>query len=187
VGYKKIQEKRKEFSAKQDVLIKFRKAAEEINGKLAKVAQALKQLETSKQEVAAGISALNTGGVPEFEAYKKNLLGIAQGGTPRPLPMDPVEKVVDGAETQLRVMIREYEDKLAAACPKDIKPGMTFKDPATGRVFEVRSLPEQSKNPNLKGDDAIWFDGVWFTDGNAGSNSPTKLSSLKKYKYLKTD
>ena len=187
MGYKKIQEKRKELAARQEILFKFQKAAEEINSRLAKVAQAMKQLEASKQEVASGISSLNTGGIPEFDTYKKSLLGIAQGGTPRPLPMDPVEKVVKGAADQLRAMVREYEDKLAATCPKDIKPGMTFKDPPTGRIYEVRSPPEKAQNPNLRGDDAIWFDGVWFTDGTAGSNSPVKLSALKKMKYLKTD
>jgi hypothetical protein len=85
------------------------------------VAQAVKQLEQSKQAVAAGISSLNTGGVPELEAYKKSFVGL------------------------------------------------------------------QEKNPSLKGDDAIWFDGVWITDGKPSGNSPIKLSSLKKMKYLKTD
>lgn len=80
----------------------------------------MKQLEQSKQAVAAGISSLNTTGIPEFEAHKE-FVGL------------------------------------------------------------------QAKNPSLKGDDAIWFDGVWITDGKPSGNSPIKLSSLKKMKYLKTD
>jgi hypothetical protein len=188
LGYKKIQAKRQEFAAKQAVMFKFRDAVREINLRSAKVAEAIKKLETAKDEIAASISSLHTGGVPQFEAYKKSLLGMtANVGTLRALPLDPVEKVVNGAEDELRAMVRAYEDKLAAACPKDIKPGMVFKRASDGTLFEVQSASRKATNPSLRGDDAIWFDGVYITDGKPSGSTAANLTTLKKMKYLKTD
>jgi hypothetical protein len=187
LGYKKIQDKRQELEAKQQVLFKFRSAATEVNAQIARAAEAARQLENAKSAIASSVGAMFTGGVPEFEAYKKSLLGIAKGGTFRPLPMDPVEKVVKNADAELRAMLSAWEDKLAASCPKDIKPGMTFKDAPTGRIYEVKSSAEKATNPRLQGDAAIWFDGEFFKDGKSAGKSPIDLASLKKMKYLKTD
>lgn len=181
MGYKKIQEKRNELYIKSRAKNQFLDAAESM-------VDAYKEIGRIKSSLQQKIGSMNTAGVPEFEAYKKTVLAsIQKMEVLLPPPLDAIHKVVDDAQKEVNRMVQEYEDKLAAACPKEIKVGMTFKDKGLRRVYQITAPGEQSKNPNLKGDDAIWFKAhYWKDDGADGSDSQLKLSDLKKMKYLNT-
>jgi hypothetical protein len=188
MGYQKIQAKRKEIYAKHQVMLAFSHAAKGVNEALAKIQKAQANLEQTKQKMAADVGKLSTGGVAEFEVYKKSLLGMAQStGLVRPLPLAPVEMVVLKAQTELAKMVRAYEEKLIAAMPKEIKPGMTFKDQTTGNILEVTTPAQKSPNINLSGDAAIFFKvKIFKPDGTAAGEMSRSLSDLKKNKYLNT-
>lgn len=187
MGYKKIEEKRKELRQKQEVKYAFRDAVGRINEGLANIQKAISDVEHTKQELGRTIAGLDTGGIKEFEDYKKSLLAICNGWGVRPLPLAPVEKVCRDAEAELRAMIAAWTDKLAAAFPKEVKPGMTFKNQSLDRIYEVLSPPEQAANANLKGDNAIFFKVKWWkADGEQGGGYSISLVDLKKMKYLNT-
>jgi hypothetical protein len=90
------------------------------------------------------------------------------------------------ADKEVNDMVKAYEDKLTAACPKDIKPGMTFKNPARQTIFEVKKGPEKATIENLQGDEALWFGGDRWKDGVKTGQCQFNLANLKKMKYLHT-
>jgi len=180
MGYKKIQEKRKELSAQMEAKSAFMDAAKGLN-------DALSNVEKTKQQVMQRMGTLKTGGISELEQYKSGLLTyLGKLDAAKPPSIDSVVKVVDAAEKEMKAMLSAWEDKLAASCPKDVKPGMTFKDVPNQRIFEVKSGPTNGNNDNLTGDKAIWFAGDWFKDGAKTGSCQLNLADLKKYKYLKT-
>lgn len=180
MGYKKIQEKRKELSAQTDARRTFMEAAQNLDDVLSNV-------EKTRQQVSQKLSTLKTCGVPEFEAYKSELVAcLGRLDAAKPPSLEPISRFAANASRDLDRMIQDYENKLAAACPKDVKPGMTFKDTHYGRIYEVTKGPMQATNENLKGDAAIWFDGNFYKDGSKTGSCEMSLAELKKYKYLRT-
>jgi hypothetical protein len=180
MGYKKIQEKRNELSAQKEAKSAFVDAAKSLEDVLGNV-------DKTKQQIMQKMGTLKTGGIPELEAYKSGLLAyLGKLESTKPPSLDPVIKLVDAADKEMKAMINAWEDKLAASCPKDVKPGMTFKDTPTARIFEVKSGPTESKNGNNTGDQAIWFAGDWYKDGAKTGSCQLSLADLKKYKYIKT-
>jgi hypothetical protein len=180
MGYKKIQEKRKELSAKMEARSAFMDAAQSLNTVLGNV-------DKTKQQAMQKMGTLKTDGMAELEAYKSALLAyLGKLDAAKPPSLDAVVKLVDAADKDLKAMIGAWEDKLAASCPKDVKPGMTFKDTPTQRIFEIKSGPEKAANGNLAGDQAVWFKGDWFKDGAKTGSTSLSLADLKKYKYLHT-
>ena len=180
MGYQKIQEKRKELNVKIEARSAFMDAAQSLN-------TVIGNIDKTKQQAVQKVGTLKTNGVAELEAYKSALLAyLGKLDAAKPPSLAPVIKLVDAAEKDLKIMIGAWEDKLAATCPKDVKPGMTFKDTPTQRIFEVKSGPEKSANEQLSGDKAIWFKGDWFKDGAKTGSSSLSLADLKKYKYLHT-
>jgi hypothetical protein len=180
MGYKKIQEKRAQLAAQVAVKSAFVDAAQSLEDVLGNV-------EKTKQQVSQKVGALKTGGISELEAYKTSLLAfIGKLEAAKPPSLDPVIKMADAADKEMKAMMSAWEDKLAASCPKDVKPGMTFKQVNTQRIYEIKSPPQKATNPNLTGDQAIFFDGDWYKDGVKAGSSQTKLADLKKMKYIHT-
>ena len=180
MGYKKIQAKRDELTAQVAMRTTFMDAAQSLNDVLANV-------DRTRQQVLQKVGMLKPCGVPEMEAYKSGLVAYLGKLDTAKLPsLDGIEKLVQAAEKDIKIMIKAWEDKLAASCPKDVKPGMTFKDVPSQRILEIKSGPTKAENKNLEGDQAVWFTGDWFKDGNKTGSSPVCLADLKKYKYLKT-
>ena len=158
----------------------FMDAAQSLNDVLA-------NMDRTKTQVLQRIGTLKPCGVPEMEAYKSGLLAyLGKLDTVKPPSLDGVEKLVQAAQKDLKIMISAWEDKLAASCPKDVKPGMTFKDVPSQRILEIKSGPEKAENKNLVGDQSVWFKGDWFKDGVKTGSSSVSLADLKKYKYLNT-
>lgn len=186
MGYKTIQQKRAELQDKQKIKYAFRDSIEELNKGLADIEKAINNLGATRMAIEKRISALDTGGVKEFEDYKKSLIAVAQGWGARSLPMTPVDKVISEASKELSTMISAYEDKLAAAFPREVKPGMTFKHAPLKRIYEIKTGPTQATNINLKGDNAIWFKVHFWTEGKDGGEVDINLTDLKKMKYLNT-
>jgi hypothetical protein len=180
VGYKKIQEKRKELQAQSEIKSAFFDAAKSLDDLFGTV-------EKTRQQISQKIGALKPSGVSELEAYKTSLLAVVgKLAAAKPPSIDPVWNVVRTAEKEVENMVSAYEDKLAAACPKDVGPGMTFKDPATKRIFEVKTQAEKAKNENLQGDQSFWFKCDLWKDGAKTGESSVSLAQLKKMKFLKT-
>lgn len=180
MGYAKIQAKRKELEEKVEVKCAFKDAAEKLN-------EVARIIEKAKQEVTQRISGLKTGGISELDAYKENLeLFVHKLEAARAPSLQPIVKLVYEAEEELNKMVRAYEDKLAANCPKDVKPGMTFKDPSQQRIFEVKTGPTKATNINLRGDSALWFEVDIFKDGVKSGSVDLNSADLKKMKYLRT-
>lgn len=180
------QSKPGETSAEGQAYDRFYKAAQDINKAVAKTAQAFAAVGEAKEKIRQRIEGLNTFGIKEFEDYKKSLLGIVAGGTPRPLPMDPVNKAIARVESEHVRMVREYYEKLAAGCPNDVKPGMVFKRPGDDTFVEITKGPFKPQNTDLKGDHAICFNGRIWKDEKAGAEISYDLADLKQMKYLKT-
>lgn len=180
MGYKKIQEKRNELNAKMEARSAFLDAAKSLTG-------VIDNVDKTKQQVMQKMGTLKTGGTAELEAYKSALLAyLGKLDAAKPPSLDAIVKLVDQADKDLKAMVSAWEDKLAASCPKDVKPGMTFKDTPTQRIFEIKSGPEKASNGNLEGDKGLWFKGDWFKDGAKTGSSSVSLADLKKYKYLHT-
>ena len=180
MGYKKIQAKRDELSAQVDAKNEFVDAAKSLEDVLGSV-------QKTKQQISQKVGSLKTGGVSELEAYKADLLAfIGKLEAAKPPPIEPVIKLAAAAEKEMKAVISAWEDKLAASCPKEVKPGMTFKQLNTQRIYEVKTPPRKANNPNLAGDDAVFFNGDWFKDGAKAGSCQVKLSDLKKMKYINT-
>jgi len=188
MGYKKIQEKRAELSKKIDVWETFLQAAREINRGLAEIEQATQKLTATKDKLGKTIAVLNTLGVKEFDDFKKSLLAVCVASGTRPLPLKPVEQVVNDARAGLDKELDAWTEKLAAAFPSEIKVGMTFKDRKLGRIYEVVGDRELATNANLTGDDAIWYKCKMFEGEKqlgTQSLSRSRLSPKHGVKFIK--
>jgi|KBSSwiStaDraftv2_1062776.scaffolds.fasta_scaffold381820_2 hypothetical protein len=181
MGYKKIQAKREELSNKKFAKQQFLSAAESL-------VEICKQIGKTKSAIQQKMASMNTAGVPEFESYKKSILALTQKmETLLPPSLDPIHRVVDEAEDEVERMVQQYQEKLLAAFPGEVKVGMTFKDKGLKRVCQIMAPGVKSPNLNLQGDDAMWFKvHYWNDDGKDGSDGQVKLSDLKKMKYLNT-
>jgi hypothetical protein len=183
MGLKKIAELRKEYWKQAEALSEFTKAAKQFSDTHAKIAAAYAQVEKLRDANKTKIEALDTLGIKEFEDYKKSLIAVYGGWGNRPLPLKPLEDVIAKKKKEVDDAVRERVAKLAASFPSQIKPGMVFRFDPTGVLWEIKSGPEESKNPNLKGDAKIFY--KYLPEG--GSENNVSLETLKKScKYINT-
>ena len=186
MGYHKIQQRRDDLKTKQQVKLVFRDTAAELNRDLEELHKAQQYFFEAKKALLKKINALNTADINEFAVHKKSLLAVAEGSSYQPLPLANLEKVVDRVGKEVEDLVSAYEDKLTAPIPKDVTLGMTFKDPASKKVYEIKSGPEHGKNPNLKGDDLVFFVAKSWIGEAAGTETKLSLADLKKMKYIDT-
>jgi hypothetical protein len=183
MGLKAIKAMRDELWKKSEALGKFKDAASSFNEAHAKIAAAYDNVEKIRKENLAKVEGLDTLGIKEFEDYKKSLVAVYVGFSNRPLPTKPLEDVIKRQSDALEQAVKERVAKLAASFPAEVKPGMVFRFEPTGALWEIKSGPTKSSNPNLKGDAALWYDQV----SDTGSKFPINLADLKKScKYIKT-
>ncbi len=161
---------------------------QELGQKQDKVIEALY---AKKKKLSPAVEKIETHGIKEFEHYKKSLLAVCNNESfiDRPLPTKPLEKYVTQARKEADEMHKAWIDKQTIKMPKAIKKGMTFKDYKLNRIYEAVSGETKSKNPNLKGDAAVFVDCKW-TDLKSGSTgggysvSRADLSAANHVKFL---
>jgi hypothetical protein len=182
MGLKKIAEMRKELQKQADALRAFTSAAGQFIETHAKIAAAYEQVEKLRQTNLSKVNTLDTLGIKEFEDYKKSLVAVYSGWGNRPLPVKPLEAVVERQRKAVDDAVHERVAKLAASFPSQVKPGMLFRFEATKLLWEITSDAQEATNPNLKGDDRTWFKYV----DEKGNQSNASLSTLKKScKYIR--
>lgn len=189
MGYKTIQIKRNELNERVEVFDKLVGAAKSISVQMEKITKQQQQMKTVLAGVSAEMDKLDTKGIKEFDDYKKSLIAITNGGPMRPLPSLPLERVVNQMRKSVDAEYWAWVDKLAANTPAQIQPGMVFINKKMGWTFEIKSVAQQSKNPNLKGDEATFYDVVRHdTTGKPYETSISKadLSPRKGVKFVKT-
>lgn len=182
MGLKKIAELRKLLDAKQEMFKEFRRAADEFNKTYAKIAAAFEGVEKLRSENLARIERLETHNIKEFDDYRKALVAVYAGWGNRPLPLKPLEVVIEKQRDALEAEKKKLVDKLIAAMPAEVKPGMVFKLLRSGELCEITSAKAESTNVNLKGDERLWYD--YKTE--AGRTGQTNLKDLKtNYKFVR--
>lgn len=181
-----LQSKPEELKAQEQAYFRFCEAAQAINEAVAKTAQAHRAVAETLNQIRERVERLDTFGIKEFEDYKRSLLGMAGGGTLRPLPLEPVYKAISRVESEHLKMVNEYYAKLSASCPSEVKPGMVFKRSSDQVFVEITKGPFKPHNADLKGDKAICFKARLWKDGQAGTEIDYDLAGLKQLKYLKT-
>lgn len=193
MGYAKIEAKKKEYAEKNEAKKQFLKAAQEINTALANIQKMQKKIEEAQsnyyktlEKTAQTASTLNTYGVKEFEACKKALLEQCRDPKPEPVDTHPVEIALNRLQVETTMMVIAWMEKLEKSVPKDVKPGMVFKDYGGKQLYEITAGPKQSTNANLPGDKGVFFDAVIRTYEGAAKGKTTMLSlaDLKKCKYV---
>ncbi len=183
MGLKKIQALRQEMWKKADSLNQFKEAVAELAAAHEKIAKAYANLEKLRADGAAKVERIPTHGVKEFDDYKKSLIAVYQGWGNRPLPTKPLDAVVERERKAVDEAVKARVDKLAASFPSQVKKGMVFKMSATGKLYEISGDEQKSKNPNLKGEAAIFWDTI---DEKGARAFPISLADLKKsYKFIK--
>jgi hypothetical protein len=186
VGYKKIQEKEQEFRAKSSVKARFAVATSEVEKGVKRLQKASEELASAKEFARGLIGGLDTGGVREFDEYKHGLVEFIEGKVAKAPSDEKVWLVVHAAESEVKAMVKEWQDQLAANCPAEVRPPMVFKDQPRSRIYEITKGPLQATNTNLKGDQAICFEAdFWPIEGGQKSNSKVNMADLKKMKYLR--
>ena len=182
MGLKKIAELRKVLDAKQKTFEEFRRAADEFNKAYVKIAAAYDGVAKLRSENLARIERLETHNIKEFEDYRKALVAVYEGWGNRPLPLKPLEVVIEKQKEALEAEKQKLVDKLVATMPAEVKPGMVFKLLRSGELCEITSDKSEATNVNLKGDERLWYD--YKTEG--GRTGKTNLKDLKtSYKFVK--
>jgi hypothetical protein len=121
VGWQKILDNVKAMNAKLELQRTFQESAREINQAIANSAKALPEEAKMFAQIRERVEALDTCGVKEFEDYQKSLLGIVAHGGTRPLPMTPLDKVMEKAKAEsqdqpgLKAKLQTYYGFYAAA------------------------------------------------------------------------
>lgn len=100
MGWQKILDNVKAMNARLELQRTFQESAREINEAIGNSEKALPQEVKIFAEIRERVEAMDTCGVKEFEDYKKSLLGIVAHGGSRPLPMTPLDKVMQKAKAE---------------------------------------------------------------------------------------
>ena len=184
MGFKTIEAKRQEYRQLVETKQQFRDAIVQMNGLAEQMNQLLQQHVQGCQELAKKLAVLPTGGIKEFDQYKAHLMdGAQKGGQIRPLPLAPVDKVLEDAKKEIDELVLQHALKLAQNVPAVLKPGMTFYSQATQNFFDVKSGP--TKDPKKTGDDAILYKMVAYNKAGKQLGEPEHpLSFIKKCKYI---
>jgi hypothetical protein len=93
-----------EYEAKMEVWGAFEKAAKQIN----ESQQKYKNVSQTLEQLAMRVAGMNTLDIKEFEDYKKSLLGILAGGTPRPLPLEPLRRAVVKVSNEHYRLVKDH-------------------------------------------------------------------------------
>ncbi|HKC29749.1 MAG TPA: hypothetical protein VKB75_17165 [Jatrophihabitans sp.] len=188
MGYQTIQAHRKELNEKIKVFEALVASAKSVTGQMAKIAEAQKKVEaeaekiyTVLQKMATEMEKLDTKGVKEFEEFRQSLVALGSGNSRsmRPLPTKSIEVAVSRMRGEVEKEQRAWIEKLAANMPAELKPGMVLIDKTIGNEYEIKSGPQTSKNPNLSGDAAIFYDVICYRNGSK-SEFPMTKADLKK-------
>lgn len=187
---KKIEEMKKfaEQGTKiQQALLALKKQEAELQKNMDEIGKKQENLLKVKAAVKADASKLQSA-VPEFIQYRDTVLKSTDVFN-MPVP-DPsvLKKVIDKDQKEINDLVVAWIEKLTAAFPKDIRPGMLFKCYADETVYEVVKGPTQATNKLLKGDAALWFD-LKGIDGSKVGQARTlnreELSPKKNWKFVK--
>jgi hypothetical protein len=146
MGMKAINAKREELTKTWRVKQAFVDSAQELKAELAKVEKGLRELDAIRARIQKDISGLETFGIKEFVDYKASLMAISNGSSEhfaqltkmytRPLPIAPLNAVVQGMEAEVRKMLDGWIEKHTATFPKELKVGMTLKG-QSGELVEI--------------------------------------------------
>jgi len=185
MGMKTIQAKKLELAKKCDTLYEFTLVAEDLNKGLHKIEAAFKEIDAVRAELAGKLKSLETFGIKEFIVYKDSLEWIAFGSSQslidlskkmtRPMPVDPLKKVVQQQQGEVDKMMSAWMEKHTATFPKEIKPGMCFKY-KDGSVVEILAPGDQHASYKVKR----------LKDGKESVTQILGLSVTLGYKYLQT-